>query len=113
MQGTLGNHVIAAACLVALSACSAGRHQPTSLLDVSTGPDASQVALGQDLQVPGDLTSLPTPDVSADNLAGSGPVLVAATSGDAALLAHASQFSTTTVPAQQGGFFSRLWSRLF
>ena len=82
------------------AACAGAKKQPTSLLDVSTGPDASRVVLGKPLQTPPSYASLPAPDPSAGSIAGGYLIPV---SGDA----------NNGQTSQGGGFFGWLFGGLF
>lgn len=92
---------------ISMTACSGKNRMPSSLLDISTGPDASRIALGKNLQMPVNVSFLPAPDASAGNLSGADPVLVSeqATSG--------ADTAQMTGSGSRGGFFSRLFDRWF
>lgn len=84
------------------AACAGAKKQPTSLLDVSTGPDARRVVLGKPLQTPPSYANLPVPDASAGSIAG-GYLIPVGADDDAA----GGQTS------QGGGFFAWLFGGLF
>ena len=106
LGGTVRNSSVKLPIVIGLvfltASCAGGKKLPASLLEVSTGPDASRVALGQELQTPASYANLPAPDASAGNL--SGAILVAADS---------SEIAEGGGSSSGGGLFSRLFGGLF